>query len=141
MGVHYATSVGGQWPYPVANDIATDYDQTVGEGALLFATVERVYESNESARVRVSYSNGTFPMLVDGFTANVDPGGTVQVFGELQPGHSIATKNVVVVNRASDSKLYKYGVSIVGALLILVLFFRYWRVNVSELCFEVRNDG
>jgi len=45
---------------------------------------------------------------------------------------------VRVVNPAGSSEAYKYAVSAVGAVLVLALFFKYWRVDHRTLTFEVR---
>jgi hypothetical protein len=46
-----------------------------------------------------------------------------------------------VVNPSGSSLVYKYGTSLVGAALVLVVFFRYWRVDWGSLSLEVREDG
>ncbi|MFC7197221.1 hypothetical protein ACFQL4_25575 [Halosimplex aquaticum] len=62
----------------------------------------------------------------------------MQIHGTLQTGHTIAAANVEVVNPAGGSKLYKYAVSSVGAVLVLALFFRRWRFDPEALAFETR---
>lgn len=138
MGVHYSAQYEKHWPYPGTDDLAENYEQYVDTQALLFGTVTEVNENTNTARIRVEHSTGAFTMTVRKFDVDVRLGGVVQVLGTLQPGYTIAAENVEVVNPAGSSKLYKWGVSLVGALLIVVLFFHYWRIDVETLSFEVR---
>jgi preprotein translocase subunit SecF len=69
---------------------------------------------------------------------SVQPGGAVQVYGTVEPDRHLAADRVVVVNPAGSSMLFKYGVSLVGALLVVVLFFRHWRFDTDGVGFEVR---
>lgn len=139
MGVHHASQYSSQWPYPDHDALATEYDQHVGSDALVFGTVQSVDDG--TARIEVEHAEGTFEMTVESFEATVQPGGVVQVYGSLEADRTITASNVVVVNPAGSSTLFKYGVSLVGAALVTVLFFREWRVDIDELAFEVRDDG
>ena len=138
-GVHYDSQYGSQWPYPDHDALATEYDQHVGSDALVFGTVQSADDG--TARIEVYHTGGSFEMTVEKFDATVQPGGVVQVYGTLERDRTITASNVVVVNPAGSSTLFKYGVSLVGAALVTVLFFREWRVDVTELAFEVRDDG
>lgn len=80
-------------------------------------------------------------MSVRSFDVQVEPGGTVQVYGTLRPNNIIKAERVVVVNPARTSKWYKYAVSVVGALLVVIMFFRWWRFDPVTLAFERRNNG
>lgn len=139
MGVHYDSAEEGQWPYPDTDRLAAEYDRYVGEQALLFGTVESV--SGGTARLSVEHTGGAFPLTVEGFDADVEPGGVVQVLGRLEPGRTMTPEAVAVVNPSGSSLVYKYGTSLVGAALVLVVFFRYWRVDWGSLSLEVREDG
>jgi len=139
MGVHYDTAEDERWPYPTADDVGAEYDRHVGDRAFLFGTVESV--SGDTARLTVEYERGSFPLTVRGFEADVDPGGTVQVLGRLEPGERMDAERVVVVNPAGSTLLYKYSTSLVGAALVLVAFFRYWAVDWGSLSLEARGDG
>ena len=141
MGVHHASQYGSQWPYPDHDALATEYDQHLGSDTLVFGTVQSVDDGSDTARIGVDHSDGTFEMTVTDFDAEVRPSGVVQVYGPLGPDRTITADGVVVVNPAGSSLLFKYGVSVVGAALVTVLFFREWRVDVDELAFEVRDDG
>lgn len=139
MGVHYDSAEDDRWPYPDADRLAVEYGQYVGERALLFGTVESV--SSGTARLSVESATGSFPLTVRGFDADVEPGGTVQVLGQLGPDRAMTAEAVAVVNPSGSSLVYKYGTSLVGAALVLVVFVRYWRVDWEALTLEAREDG
>lgn len=139
MGAHYDSAEEEHWPYPDADRLAAEYDRHVGERALLFGTVESV--SAGTARLSVEHAAGSFPLTVRAVDANVEPGGTVQVLGRLEPGRAMTADAVAVVNPSGSALVYKYGTSLVGAALVLVVFFRYWRVDRESLSLEVREDG
>lgn len=139
--VHYATTSTANHPYPTHDDLAVDYDASVGEDVRLFATVERVDASADSATVRVDSDERTFQMTVEGFDTPVQPGGVVQVYGTLRTDHVVTARNVAVVNPAGASKRYKYGASVVGALFVLAVFFRSWGFDTNTLAFGVSGDG
>lgn len=136
MGVHYDTAEDDRWPYPTDDEVGADYDRHVGERAVLFGTVESV--SERTARLTVEYGGGSFPLTVRGFEAAVEPGGTVQVLGTLESGGAMAADRVAVVNSSGGSLLYKYGSSLVGAALVLAVFFRHW--TVGRTGFALRGD-
>ncbi len=139
MGVHYDSADEERWPYPDTDRLAAEYDQYVGEQALLFGTVESV--SAGTARLSVEHAGGSFPLTVREFDANVEPGGVVQVLGRLESGRAMTPDAVAVVNPSGSSLVYKYSTSLVGAALVLVVLFRHWRVDWRSLSLEVREDG
>jgi len=141
MGVHYDTQQEQQWPYPGTESVGTEYDQYVGQQAFLWGTVESVDAASNTGTIAVDYTGGSFELTVQHFDADVRPGGVVQVVGTLQSGHRLDAQTVRVVNPAGSSLLFKYGVSLVGAALVTVLFLRYWRIDLRTLSFEVRSDG
>lgn len=136
--IHYGSALDDRWPYPGSGEIDDDYGEYVGEKTLLWATVERVDRAEGTARVTTDYPGGTLPMEIRDFDAAVRPGGSVQVYGTLGPDRTLVADRVVVVNPAGTSPLYKYATSLVGALLVLVLFFRNWRIKPRELSVEAR---
>ncbi|WP_324759328.1 hypothetical protein [Haloarcula montana] len=129
------------WPYPRGDDIAADYEQFVGEKTLLWGTVRTVDPADGTAVIRLETTEGTLELSVTGFDAAVEPGGTVQVYGTLGPGHTIEATNVVVVNPAGSSATVKYATSAVGAVLVLVVFFGRWRPELSQWAFVPREDS
>lgn len=132
LGVHYQTA-GPTFPYPGPTAVATDYDDHVGSEVFFFGTVESVDPEASSARVAVGYAGGTLELGVSDYDArNVRPGGTVQIYGTLLPGHQVDARNVVAVNPTATTDRTKYLLSGVGALLVVVVFFRHWRVDTDE---------
>jgi hypothetical protein len=138
MGVHYDATFEEQWPYPTGDELATDYDAHVGQETFLFGTAVSV--DDETARIRVDADAGTYTLRVRSFDATVDPGGTVQLLGVVRPDGVLVADRVVVVESSGGSRLYKYGVSVLGAGLVLVAFFRHWRIDTERLTLEAR-DG
>lgn len=137
--VHYDAVEDEHHPYPAEERLAQEYDAHIGERALLFGTVQAV--DGTELVLRVESDAGPFEMTVPSGSADVEPGGVVQVYGTLGPDHTIDPARIEVVNRAGGSALYKYGVSALGALLVAVSFFRYWRLDTEEWALEVRSDG
>jgi hypothetical protein len=100
--------------------------------------VRAVDRSADAARLEVESDAGPLIVEVTGFEAAVTAGGTAQVVGTFRGDGTVAAETVRIVNPAGASKLYKYLTSAVGALLVLGLFLRHWRVNIRELHFERR---
>ena len=130
-----------RWASPTAEEIDASYDRYVGETVLLFGTVEAVDEGADAATIRVEHEEGEFEMDVDGVDADAEPGGIVQVYGTLEPDRRMTVSETVVVTESGGAELYKFAVSLVGAALVLALFFRHWRIDLDTLGFEVRDDA
>jgi hypothetical protein len=139
--VYYDVTEDAHEPYPSPSEIGAEYDQYVGEKVLLWGTVQSTAPSTSEARISVMTATGPMTMTVEGFDAEVSPGGSVQVYGQLKPEQRVTATNIVVVNPAGSSTTYKYVSSALGALLVLIQFFRHWRVDIKSLAFEVRADG
>ncbi|SDF42567.1 hypothetical protein [Halorientalis regularis] len=138
MGVHYDANYETNWPYPTGDALETDYESHVGDRTFLFGTVRAVDRENATVEILVETEQGELPLTVGGVERSVQPGGAVQVYGTVEPDRHLAADRVVVVNPAGSSLLFKYGVSLVGALLVVVLFFRHWRFDTDGVGFEVR---
>jgi hypothetical protein len=138
MGVHYDVAGDHHWPYPDGDDLAEDYDAYVGDTTLLFGTVESVDESAGTARIRVEHVGGELVLTVRGFEVDVESGGAVQVFGQIEQGHTMTAHRIAVVNPSSGAEHLKFGLSGLGALLVLVAFFREWRVDWDAYAFRGR---
>ena len=138
-GIHHDAREESHRSQPTDDELVANYERHVGERTLLFGTVEGVDASGETATIRVE---GPEPlrMQVRGFDADVVPGGAVQIYGTLRPGHAIEAENVVVVNRSPGARYYKYAASAVGAFVILVAFFRDWGIDRSTLAFVPRGE-
>jgi hypothetical protein len=143
MGLHAGTDRSFEeqyWPYPEGDDIAADYDRFVGNETLLWGTVQRVDRASGTATIRLTTDQGPFELTVTGFDAAVEPGGVVQVYGTLRPDRTVGAANVVVVNPTGSSTTVKYAVSALGAVLVLVAFFRRWRPDTGQWAFVPRED-
>mgnify|MGYP006287951703 FL=1 len=136
--VHAALTDDDRSRYPATDELATEYDSHVGETVLVFGRVTAVESDTVGIRAE---SNGTaLELQVEGAAAAVEPGGVVQVYGELRPGRTMTAQRVVVVNQSGGLEWYKYAVSAFGALGFLVAFFRHWRVDTETWTVEGR-DG
>ena len=136
--VHEDATADARTPYPEPHELAADYESYVGETVLAFGTVTDV--DGDDTVIEAESEGVTIDLRVTGATATVEPGGVVQVYGELRPGREIAAQRTVVVNDSSGAEWYKYGVSVVGALGFLVVFLRQWRVDRETWTLEAR-DG
>jgi len=141
MGGHYGMVEAEQWPYPHEDTLATHPGAYVGEEVLLFGTVTDTNSQADTATIRVESDYGTFSLTVKGFDAGVERGGVVQVLGPLTSERTVDAERIVVVNHSRSAKWYKYGVSIIGAVLVVTAFFRYWEIDTETWCFEVRDNG
>lgn len=139
--VYYGATWAANWPYPTTEDLVTDAGSYVGGAVLVTGPVSAVDAVNGTMTVVPSGSYPSFEMTVTGVERAVEPGGTVHVFGTLRPDGTVSADRVLVVNATFAAELYKYGVSVVGAALVLVVFFRRWRLDREALAFEVRADG
>lgn len=124
-------------PYPDAEELNNEYSAYVGQTVVVFGTV--VEATDQQMTIETEEDGTTVTLAVTGANATVSAGGTVQVYGTLEPNQTIAAERVEVVNSSWWAELYKYGASAVGAIGFLVLFFRYWRLNRDNWTLEARN--
>jgi hypothetical protein len=138
MGVHYESNYTTHWPYPTDDELASEYDTHTGETTLLIGTVKSI--TDDTATITVESNAGDYDLRIQSFETGVSKGGVVQVLGVIRPDRVIVADTVAVVNQDGSSRIYKYGVSLLGAALVLVLFFRYWSVNLEKRRLET-DDG
>jgi hypothetical protein len=138
--VHYGSVSGERYPYPSPGDLKTAPSDHVGTQVFVFGTVEEIDSTENTARIRVDTDRGSFTADVTEFSTQreVRSGGVVQVYGQFQSGYRIDADTVRVVNPSGASGMYKYIVSALAAGIILILFFRSWRVNIRTLSVEGR---
>lgn len=138
--VHYGATYEEGWPYPTGEQLADDYGSHVGETALVFGEVRAVDATEGTIRIRVMHSPGelTTTLTVSGVNEHVEPGGVVQVYGTLEPGHRMAAESVVVNTRDRGAMLYTLGASVAGIAVVVASVGQYWRVNTDELSIEAR---
>ena len=140
LGIHYETQEDNHYPYPDTTDLKVSPEEYADRQVFVFGTVEGVGEEQNTATIRIETDEGPFTAEVNRFSTQrgVQPGGVVQVYGTLQGEYLIQADNTRVVNPAGSSTIYKYVTSGVAAILIMILFFRYWNLNLQTLGFEVK---
>jgi len=136
--VHADVTAAEREPYPEPHELAADYDSYVGETILLFGDVTAT--DADGVDIEAESEGVTIDRRVDGTSAAVGPGGSVQVYGELRPNRTMAAGSVVVINDSGGAEWYKYVVSAVGAVGFLAAFLRRWRVDTETWTVEAR-DG
>jgi hypothetical protein len=154
--VHYGASADAHKRYPGNEAIATAYDDHVDEtvqiGGVVRSPTVNGFDGESDTANGSGEANATMTVVLRGWESfgtltvrgadrTVARGGTVQVIGTLETDRTITAERVLPVNPNSWSEPYKYAVSVVGAALILVVFFREWRIDTGGLAFEVREDG
>lgn len=139
MGVHYDATVNNHWPYPTESEVIEDYESNVGEVVFLSGRVT----SSSPLQLRVSSNGESTEIIVKNTDAYAEPGGFIQVYGILREGRNIDSKRVSVINRTAESLRYKYAVSVVGALIVSIVFFRHWEIDIANRALSPRegDDG
>ncbi|ERG95234.1 hypothetical protein [Haloquadratum walsbyi] len=140
LGVHYDLQEDNHDPYPDSTDLKISPGEYVDRQVFVFGIVEELSEEQNAARIRIETDEGPFTAEITRFSTqnSVQSGGTVQVYGVFEGEYLIQADNVRVVNPAGSSKVYKYVASVVAAVLVMILFFRYWRLNIQTLGFKLR---
>lgn len=136
--VHEDVTSDARTPYPAPHDLAADYESYVGERILLFGEVQD--RDGETVTLEAESEGVTIQLRVTGVAATVEPGGVLQVYGDLGQDRTMAAERVVVVNESGGAEWYKYVVSAVGAVGFLIAFGRYWRLDTESWTLEAR-DG
>lgn len=137
--VGYGATEETRSPYPMTEDLVTNYDAHVGEEVLVFGTVEAI-ESGR-ATIKTDTAVGTLTLSVPGVDPDVHRGCVLQVYGRLEAGGAIDVTRIVIVNASPGAEWGKFAVSGVGALVFIGLFFRYWQLDLRALAVEVRDRG
>lgn len=119
--------------YPDTEAIDGNYGDYVGERVHLWGVVAG--ERDGSVVVDVGALRLT---LSSPPPSSVDPGDTIQVYGELRPGGRMETQAYHVQTPAD--RRYMYGSSVVGVALAAGIFLRRWRVDAGRLRFLPRED-
>ncbi|APW98202.1 DNA-binding protein [Halobiforma lacisalsi AJ5] len=164
--VHYGATYEENWPHPTGEQLDAEYDRHVDDQVLLFGEVQdvnpdetmeiHVTDSADEVVAELEVDVGSDPKgtTVDSPGTDsirgkatpldpsaVEPGGVVQVYGELEADRSMTADEVVVVNPGPDAATYKHGTSVLGILLAVGYFFRHWRLDGRRLGFEPRTAG
>ncbi|PSQ61845.1 MAG: DNA-binding protein [Halobacteriales archaeon SW_8_66_22] len=139
--VHYGATYDENWPYPTGEQLAEEPGGWDGEQVLLVGVVETVGE--DGFTMTVETDDGEVARLVEvrGRSTDAEPGGTVQVYGELsEEGAVLAADRVVVVVESPDEQFSKYAVSAAALLLVAGAFLRHWRIDLRRLAITARGD-
>lgn len=141
LGVHYGATYDRNWPHPTGDQLQADYDASVGDRVLLFGDVRTVDGETNTIVVHVTDSADAVAaeLTVRGVDEQVAPGGTVQIVGVLEADRTMTADRTVVVNRDPSGLYAKLGTSVVGVLLAVGCFVRYWRPTVHRVGFEPRS--
>ena len=140
--VGYGASYEDGWPYPTGDELAESPADWDGERVLLFGEVRERTPDGLVMTVENDAGEVVQEVTVRGTAVAVDPGGVVQVYGELSERGTVQTAtSVVVVNESPGDSLYKLATSGLGGLVAALLFLRYWRIDPWRGRFERRGGG
>jgi hypothetical protein len=140
--VHYGATDDEARPYPTGDQLAEDPDGWDGERVLLFGEVQERTDSGLVMTVEDDAGDVARTITARGTSVAVEPGGTVQVYGELSERGTVQdAESVVVVNEDAGDQWYKLGASVLGVLLAAGLFLRYWHFDWRKLRFVRRSRG
>lgn len=141
LGVHHGATFDTNWPHPTGDQLAEDIDGWDGEDVLLIGEVTTVLPEEEAVVIEIddSHDEVVTEVEVDGVTAEVEEGGVIQVYGELdEAAYELSADAVVVVNREPSDERYKLGMSVLGVLVAIGFFLRHWRIEWRSLSFVDR---
>lgn len=133
-----ATTAADRSPYPTGEQIVTDYESVVGERAIVGGTVTA---TGSTPSLRTTHGSAAATIDVQDIDGELEIGSIVQVLGRLEPGHVVTSEQIVVVSPSAGAETYKWAVSGLAVGGFLLLFFRYWRVDLWALTVEVRDRG
>lgn len=129
--VHY----GPAWDQRDSNieteDAHRNYEDHIGDRTFHWYTVVKT-----DGETHVLWAEPlTLRMTAD---IDVEEGDTIQVYGILRPNRRIEPINIV--NRRSGDRTSLLAISVLGLLLTLGLFFRWWRFDLNAIRFYRRGD-
>lgn len=129
--VGFGVQYNGTATYPDSEAIAGNYDDYVGERVHLWGAVAGERDGS------VVVNAGSLRLVLSAPPpSSVDPGDTIQVYGELRPGGRMETHSYHV--QTPGGRRYMYGSSVVGIALTAGAFLRRWRVDLDRLWFVPR---
>jgi hypothetical protein len=140
--VGYGASYESGWPHPTGDELAEEPAGWDGERVLLFGEVQERTPDGLVMTVENDAGEVVREVSVRGTAVQVEPGGVVQVYGEVSERGTVQTaESVVVVNESPGDSLYKLATSAFGGLVAALLFLRYWRIDPRRGRFERRTGG
>jgi hypothetical protein len=132
--VHYGATYDENWPQPTSDQLADDPDGWDGEQVLLSGVVETVDENQFSMRVGTDAVAVARVVTVRDARVDAEPGGVVQVFGELSERGTVQRADrVVVVVASAERPLSTYAIVLLGIGTVAALFRRHWRIDLRTL--------
>ncbi|MEF8814436.1 MAG: hypothetical protein V5A55_11545 [Halovenus sp.] len=139
--VHYGATYDENWPHPSGDQLAEEPGAWDGEQVLLSGVVETVGEEQFSMRVETDAGDVARVVQVRGTGVDAEPGGTVQVFGELSEQGAVQhADRVVVLVPSPGYHPSRFGVSLLGLVTVAGLFWRHWRIEPRTLAITDRGD-
>lgn len=145
LGVYHDVASDEHQRYPLVSDVAADFDAYAGQEMTLGGTVVESTPSADAVRMRVVYGTDSgreqFTVRATGIEQPPQNGADYRVYGTLHPDHRIAVERGIVVNSSPHAELIKFGTSGLGALLILAVFFRSWRIDLQTVSVVPRDNG
>lgn len=144
--VQYGAVYDERWPHPTGDQLAESPGGWDGERVLLFGDVETTAADGElTMTVETDADEVARVVEVRGTSVDVEPGGVLQVYGELSDRGTVQdAERVVVVNATPRDQLSKLGLSVLGVLAAAVVFLGYWRIDLRRMQFADRggdSDG
>jgi len=137
--VQYGAVYEERWPYATGDQLAETPDGWDGERVLLFGEVETTADGTLMMIVETDAGEVARVVKVRGASVDVEPGGVLQVYGQLSERGTVQdAEQVVVVNATPRDQLYKLGLSVLGVLVAAVFFLRHWRVDLRQVRFVHR---
>lgn len=139
MLVHHESGFDDAWPHPDGDQLEASIDAWDGEDILVIEEVEDTAGDVLEVAVENEDEEVVMELTVEDAAVDVEPGGTVQVYGKLDvDGGTMAAENVVVVNRDRSDHHYKLAMSGAGLLVAMGFFLRQWRIDLRGLCLRKR---
>lgn len=132
MMVHYGAVHEAHFPYTPTTDLRDDYTAHLGEMTYFWAEVTAVGED------RFEVENFALQMTVHGPTDGLQPGDTVQVYGSVQPGRTIAAERVVVSNQLN--RLSMFVLSALAPVVLALVWWRHWWFDWRTLTVRRRGE-
>lgn len=136
--VHYGGTYDDNWPHPTGDQLRDEYDAYAGERVLLIGSVQSVDRDTIVIQITDSADEVAAELEIHGVDESVAPGGTVQVYGVLEPDRTMTPEETVVVDRDASAFGYKLATSIASVLLAIGYVGRHWTVNPRTLAVEPR---
>lgn len=140
LAIHYGATFPDAYPHPTDQQLAEDPAGWDGDVVMISGEVIDVDSAGGSVEVAIEYRNELVTVVTaEGVEAEVEPGGHIQIYGELDDGATgMNVEETVVVNRGPADNLYKLGLSVLGVGLAGATFLWYWRIEWRRLQFMPR---